>query len=235
MKSFLFTFLTIFSTVTAQWTQFNLNSVNTSEFKTEVLPVLYQGGLATGHSPFILFNETNRIQLGMGFHGAIDLTGSSFSNSALSLVPVFNGHILITPNLSFKGAMSGFSADSSHTQIMGFGLSLNFIKQDTYPNWTFNLGLGRLETSGQLQLKSVDANIQRSFLFRKVPIFFSWGTTLIRTIIYSTKGSEVSPSISGNISYVKAGARFRVKFISISPQLYLNTKVIGVTIDIYPF
>lgn len=221
------------SAVWSQWTEFNLERADISDFQSEILPVIRHGAMSAGHAPFFIQSAGKRLRIGLNFSRGMDLTRSKFAESSLNWIPTLYGSILVTSNLHLKGKLGGYSRENSMVQIFGFGLGLQLTQPEQGPYWELDIDMGQVRSPRHSRLSTVEMAVKRIFTVRDIPVFLGLGTSQFKAIIYSLPAASLPSKIESQLYYVKAGTIIKKGVFHLAPQLAGSPKFWVIIIDVY--
>lgn len=228
-----FIFLLSLSMAWSQWTDFTFDRADIADFQSEILPILSQGTMSVGHTPFYTQSKGKRLRLGLSLSRGIDLTNSSFAESSLNWIPTLNGSVLVTSNLHLKAKVGGYSLENSMVQLLGVGLGLKLTQPDQGPYWELDIDMGQVRTPRYSRFGTVEVAIKRIITVRNIPVFFGLGSSQFKAKIYSLPHPSLSSKFEGQMNYIKTGAIIKKGLFHIAPQLAGNPKFWVLNLDVY--
>jgi hypothetical protein len=216
------------SSLSAQWTNFDLNDTPPAEFESTVLPLFNQGALIVGFNPFLSPASNRRLHTGLVLANGMDLTRG---NSSLKWFPAFHGSLWVTPNLTVRGKIGDITTGSTLLQLWGFGLSLRPEAKKTESFWELSADVGRLEVVEQYYLNSYTFAVRRVFSVKTVPVFVSLQSNQFKVRFNQSVNPAFPQKMGRKLAYVNIGALFRFRGVSLVPQITGNTKFVSIFMD----
>ena len=217
--------------VSAQWTPFELDNIDSEQFRQQTEPFLKTISLSTNRHFFSPNIIINRISIGVSYSQGINITGEKYSTDLMGGYPNIAGALVITQNLSLKGNMSIFESGNDVVQSFAYGFGLNITNKDKN-NWRSSILFSKLQGPDDLKNRSIDAAIIKEFEFGTVPIFVGLGLNTYNTKILFEDIDTVPTSINGNANHLLFGAQLTKGKLTIVPVLQVNSDVVIVSIEI---
>lgn len=217
--------------LSAQWTSFELDNIESEKFQQHVEPFLKTISLSTNRHFFSPININKRISIGVSYSRGINITGEKHSTDLISGYPNLAGTLIVTQNLSLKGNMSIFRSESDLVQSFAYGFGLNLTNKDKN-NWRFSVLFSKLQGPDDLKNRSIDAVIINEFEFASIPIFAGLGLNTYNTKILIEDVDSIPKIIKGNANYLLLGTLFTKGRLTIVPVLQVNSDVVIISIEI---
>ena len=223
--------LFLFVPLSAQWTSFELDNIESEKFQQQVEPFLKTISLSTNRHFFSSSIINKRISLGVSYSHGINFTGEQYSTDIIGGYPNLAGTLVVTKNLSLKGNMSIFNSGSDLVQSFAYGFGLNITNEDKN-NWRFSLLFSKLQGPDDLKNRSIDAAIIKEFEFGSVPIFAGLGINTYNTKILIEDLDSIPKTIKGNANHLLFGTQLINGRFTIIPVLQVNSDVVIISIEI---
>jgi len=220
-----------FVPISAQWTSFELDNIDSEQFQQQVEPFIKTISLSTNRHFFGPNVVNNRISIGVSYSHGINITGEKYSTDLIGGYPNIAGALVITQNLSLKGNMSIFESGNDVVQSFAYGFGLNITSKDKN-NWRFSALFSKLQGPDDLKNRTIDAAIIKEFEFGTVPLFVGFGLNTYNTKILIEDIDIVPTSINGNANHLLFGAQLSKGRLTIAPLLQVNSDVIIISIEI---
>jgi hypothetical protein len=217
--------------LSAQWTSFELDNIESEKFQQQVEPFLKTISLSTNRHFFSPININKRFSIGVSYSRGINIAGEKHSTDLISGYPNLAGTLIITQNLSLKGNMSIFRSESDLVQSFAYGFGLNLTNKDKN-NWRFSVLFSKLQGPDDLKNRSIDAVIINEFEFASIPIFAGLGLNTYNTKILIEDVDYIPKIIKGNANYLLLGTLFTKGRLTIVPVLQVNSDVVIISIEI---
>ena len=217
--------------ISAQWTSFELNNIESDKFQQQVEPVIKTVSLSTSRHFFSPITINKRISLGVSYSHGINLTGEQYSTDLIGGYPNLAGALVVTPNLSLKGNMSIFKSEGDLVQSFAYGFGLNLTNKDKN-NWRFSILFSKLQGPDDLKNRSIDTAIINEFEIGTVPIFAGFGFNTYNTKILIEDLDSIPKSIKGNANHLLLGIQLIKGRLTIIPVLQVNSDVVILSIEI---
>lgn len=217
--------------LSAQWTSFELDNIESEKFQQQVEPFLKTISLSTNRHFFSQININKRISLGVSYSHGINITGEKYSTDLIGGYPNLAGTLVVTQNLSLKGNMSIFKSEGDIVQSFAYGFGLNLTNKEKN-NWRFSVLFSKLQGPDDLKNRSIDAAIINEFEIGTIPIFAGLGLNTYNTKILIEDLDSITKSIKGNANYLLLGIQLIKGRLTIIPVLQVNSDVVILSIEI---
>ncbi len=217
--------------LSAQWTSFELDNIESEKFQQQVEPFLKTISLSTNRHFFSPITINKRINIGISYSHGINITGEKYSTDLIGGYPNLAGTLVVTQNLSLKGNMSIFKTEGDIVQSFAYGFGLNLTNKEKN-NWRFSVLFSKLQGPDDLKNRSIDAAIINDFEIGTVPIFAGLGLNTYNTKILIVDLDSVPKSIKGNANHLLLGIQLIKGRLTIIPVLQVNSDVVILSIEI---
>ena len=217
--------------VSAQWTSFELDKIDSEQFEQQIDPFLKTISLSTNRHFFSQSNINKRISIGISYSQGINITGQKYSTDLIGGYPNLAGTLVVTQNLSLKGNMSIFKSGNDLVQSFAYGFGLDITNKDKN-NWRFSVLFSKLQGPDDLRNRSIDAAIIKEFELGSVPIFAGLGLNTYNTKILLEDLDSIPKTIKGNANHLLFGTQLIKGRFTILPVLQINYDVILISIEI---
>ncbi len=222
--------LFIFVPVSAQWTSFELDKIDSEEFERQIDPFLKTISLSANRHFFSQSNINKRISIGVSYSRGINITGQKHSTDLLGGYPNLAGMLIVTQNLSLKGNMSIYKSGDDLIQSFAYGFGLNITNEEKN-NWRLSALFSKLQGPDDLKNRAIDAAIIKEFELGSVPIFVGLGLDTYNTKILIEDLDSIPTTIKGNANHLLLGIQLIKGRFTIIPVLQVNSDVIIVSIE----
>ena len=217
--------------VSAQWTSFELNNIDSQEFQQKAQPFFKTISLFTIRHFFSQNSINKRISVGVSYSQGINIEGGKYSTDLIRGYPNIAGILVVTQNLSLKGNVSIFKSGSDLVQSFAYGFGLNITTEEKN-NWRVSTLFSKLHGPDDLKNRSIDAAIIKEFEVGSVPLFAGLGLNTYNTKILINDFESISKTIKGNVNHVLLGIQLVKGRITIIPVLQINSDVVIISIEI---
>jgi len=234
MKAFSIILIVIISfsvSVSAQWTSFELDNLDSEQFQQQVEPFLKTISLSTTRHFFSQNSINKRISIGVSYSQGVNITEEKRSTDLIGGYPNFAGTLVVTQNLLLKGNMSIFKSGSEFVQSFAYGFGLNITNEDKN-NWRVSVLFSKLQGPDDLKNRSIDAAIIKEFEFGSTQIFAGLGLNNYNTKILIEDFDLIPKTIKGNANHLLLGTQLIKGRFTIIPVLQVNSDVIIISIEI---
>jgi len=231
---FFFSSLIVFSLVlplSAQWTSFELDNIDSDKFQQQVEPLLKNISLSASRHFFSPINITKRVSLGVSYSHGFNISGEEYSTGLIGGYPNFAGALVVTNNLLLKGNISIFKSGNDVVQSFAYGFGLNLTNKEKN-NWRFSVLFSRAQGPDDLKNRILDAAIINEFELWSVPLFAGLGLNTYNTKILIDDIDSIPKIIKGNANYLLLGTQLIKGRLTIMPVLQVNSDVIIISIEI---
>lgn len=205
------TFLFFISFTYSQWSSFKLSNLE-SDNKQNLLLYRY-GGIVSTIQPYQEIKGLNRVSLGFSINKGLLNSG---------MIPIIQGQIKASWNLSFRVRMANYSEKESSTQLYGWGLSLQFGKKNQPSKWKILFDSGTFNSFDQFKLNSIQSIVIRSFNLRNVPMYIGIGTNITGRILQGKNEVKNSSKIKLQSNLINIGGSFHFFRFRAIPQLWFG-------------
>lgn len=217
--------------LSAQWTSFELDNIESEKFQQQVEPFLKTISLSTSRHFFSPITINKRINIGISYSHGINITGEKYSTDLIGGYPNLAGTLVVTQNLSLKGNMSIFKSEGDIVQSFAYGFGLNLTNKEKN-NWRFSVLFSKLQGPDDLKNRSIDAAIINEFEIGTIPIFAGLGLNTYNTKILIEDLDSIPKSIKGNANHLLLGIQLIKGRLTIIPVLQVNSDVVILSIEI---
>ena len=234
MKAFSIILIVIISfsvSVSAQWTSFELDNLDSEQFQQQVEPFLKIISLSTNRHFFSQNSINKRISIGVSYSQGVNITEEKRSTDLIGGYPNFAGTLVVTQNLLLKGNVSIFKSGSEFVQSFAYGFGLNITNEDKN-NWRVSVLFSKLQGPDDLKNRSIDAAIIKEFEFGSAQIFAGLGLNNYNTKILIEDLDSIPKTIKGNANHLLLGTQLIKGRFTIIPVLQVNSDVIIISIEI---
>jgi hypothetical protein len=213
----------------AQWYSFDLDEINTDNFKQEALPLIKSISLSSVSHLFSQTNLNNRLNLGIAYSYGVNISGEN-SSDLFGGYPNFAGSVLITDNLQLKGNLSILYSAGDLINSFAYGIGLKLTNKEAN-NWKASVLLSNLHGPEDTSIKAADVNIAYDFIIRNVSLFTGFGINSFKSKIL-IEDELISEKIDGNANHVLLGAFLVSGNFSFVPILQLSSDVVVLSIEL---
>ena len=217
--------------LSAQWTSFELDNIESEKFQQQVGPFLKTISLSTNRHFFSPITINKRINIGISYSHGINIKGEKYSTDLIGGYPNLAGTLVVTQNLSLKGNVSIFKSESDLVQSFAYGFGLNLANKDKN-NWRGSVLFSKLQGPDDLKNRSIDAAIIYEFEISTVPIFAGLGLNTYNTKILIDDLDSIPKSIKGNANHLLLGIQLIKGRLTIIPVFQVNSDVVILSIEI---
>jgi hypothetical protein len=234
MKAFSIILIVIISfsvSVSAQWTSFELDNLDSEQFQQQVEPFLKTISLSTNRHFFSQNSINKRISIGVSYSQGVNITEEKRSADLIGGYPNFAGTLVVTQNLLLKGNVSIFKSESEFIQSFAYGFGLNITNEDKN-NWRASVLFSKLQGPDDLKNRSIDAAIIKEFEVGSIQIFAGLGLNNYNTKILIEELDSIPKTIKGNANHLLLGTQLIKGRFTIIPVLQVNSDVIIISIEI---
>lgn len=217
--------------LSAQWTSFELDNIESEKFQQQVEPFFKTISLSTNRHFFSPITINKRINIGLSYSHGINITGEKYSTDLIGGYPNLAGTLVVTQNLLLKGNMSIFKSEGDIVQSFAYGFGLNLTNKEKN-NWRFSVLFSRLQGPDDLKNRSIDAAIINEFEIGTIPIFAGLGLNTYNTKILIEDLDSIPKSIKGNANHLLLGIQLIKGRLTIIPVLQVNSDVVILSIEI---
>ncbi|MEE8437114.1 MAG: hypothetical protein V3S22_02125 [Candidatus Neomarinimicrobiota bacterium] len=220
--------------VSAQWTEFDFSRADPGNRK-EILPIILQGALSAGHTPFYLPSSSKRLRFGFSLSRGFDLSGSGSAQTALNFIPVVQASFLVTSNLNLRGKIGTFSSSNLLNQIsaFGFGLQLSKPEQTRFGFWEMDVEIGRLRSSSKTNLGLLEVSLKYMFNLKGLPVFMGFGSNHLKGSVFYLSNPGAALKITKQTNYLTGGTVFKFGSMNLSPQFAAGSSFLSLFLDFY--
>ena len=216
--------------LSAQLTSFELDNIESDNFKQNVEPLFKSISLASNSHFIIPININKRFSFGISYTLSTNLTDKRYSTDRIGGYPNVGSALIITDNLLLKGNLSIFKSGSDIVQSFGYGFGLDLTKKEKN-NWRLSALFSQLRGPDDLKNRSIDAVIIRETMIRSFPFFIGVGLNKYNTKLL-IDNEFIQKSFKGNAHYLSTGTRLTLGNIIFIPVLQVNSSVTTLTIEI---
>ncbi len=217
--------------LSAQWTSFELDNIESEKFQQQVEPFLKTISLSTNRHFFSPITINKRINIGISYSHGINIKGEKYLTDLIGGYSNLAGTLVITQNLSLKGNVSIFKSESDLVQSFAYGFGLNLTNKDKN-NCRFSVLFSKLQGPDDLKNRSIDAAIINEFEIGTVPIFVGLGLNTYNTKILIDDLDSIPKSIKGNANHLLFGIQLIKGRLTIIPVFQVNSDVVILSIEI---
>jgi len=217
--------------ISAQWTSFELDNIDSEQFPKQVEPFLKAVSLSLNRHFFIPTNVNKRMSIGISYSQGLNITEENYSTDLIGGYPNLSGIIVVTQNLSLKGNLSIFKSGNDIVQSFAYGFGLNLTNKEKN-NWRLSALSSRLQGPDDLKNRSIEAAIIKEFEIKSIPIFVGAGLNTYNTKILIEDIDLTSKKIKGNANHLLLGIQLLKGRFNIVPVLQVNSDVIIFSIEI---
>ncbi len=214
-------FIFILSVSLGQWTSFQMDEFTYSSKKSNMM--FRTAGFTSTHNFPIDISKDDRIALGLSMLKGISENG---------FLPMINGKINVSWNLSLRGRMAAYSAEEGTTQVFGWGLSLKPSKDEESSKWVVNLDSGKLNSNNTIIVSAIQASINRQFDLHIFPIHAGFGLNILNanSKLLSSKEYQGKKEIQTN--YINIGTKIPIYGLSFIPQVWFGSEYTMISFNI---
>ena len=223
--------ISFFVPLSAQWTSFELDNIDSEQFQQLTKPFLQTISLSTNRHFFCQSNINKRISIGVSYSHGINITEEKSPTNLFGGYPNLAGTLVVTQNLSLKGNMSIFKSGSDLVQSFAYGFGLNITNEDKN-NWLFSVLFSKLRGPDDLKNRSIDAAIIKEFALGSAPLFIGLGLNTYNTEILIEDSNLIPKTIKGNANHLLLGAQQTKGRFTVIPLVQVNSDVIIISIEI---
>jgi len=223
--------ISFFVPISAQWTSFELDNIDSDKFQQQVEPLIKNISLSTNRHYFSPININKRVSLGVSYSHGINISGVEYSTNLIGGYPNFAGALVVTNNLLLKGNISILKSGKDIVQSFAYGFGINLTNKEKN-NWRFSVLFSRLQGPDDFKNRSLDAAIINEFELHSVPLFVGLGLNTFNTKILIEDVVSIQKSIKGNANHLLLGAQIIKGRLTIIPVLQVNSDVIMISIEI---
>lgn len=217
--------------VSAQWTSFELDDIDSEQFQQQIGPFLKTISLSTNRHFFNPNIINKRISIGVSYSRGINFTEEKKSTDLMKGYPNFAGTLVVTQNLLLKGNVSIFKSGNDLVQSFTYGFGLNITNEEKN-NWRFSALFSKLQGPDDLKNRSIDAAIIKEFVLGSSPFFIGLGLNTYNTKILIEDLDLHPKTIKGNANHLLLGAPQTRGRFTIIPLLQVNSDVVIISIEI---
>ena len=217
--------------ISAQWTSFELDNIDSEEFQQQVEPLLKTISLSTNRHFFSPININKHISIGVSYSHGINISGEQYSTDRIGGYPNIAGTLVVTQNLSLKGNMSIFESENDVVQSFAYGFGLNITNKDKN-KWRFSVMFSKLHGPDDLKNRYIDAAIIKEFELGSVPLFAGLGLNTYNTKILIEDLDPIPKTIKGDANHLLLGVQLTKGKFTIIPVLQVNSDVVIISIEI---
>ncbi len=214
-------FIFILSISLGQWTTFQLDELSNSSKKSKT--IFRTAGFAATHNFPVAITEKNRIAIGLSTLKGISANG---------FLPMINGNINVSWNLSLRGRMAAYSAEEGTIQAYGWGLSLNPSKDKEISKWIINLDSGKLNSNDALIVSSIQASATRQFNLNMFPVYVGFGLNILNANPKSLLDKKYQGKKEIQTNFINIGTKISIYGLSVIPQLWVGSQYSMVSVNI---
>ncbi len=186
-----------------QWSSFELSNVNK---KSESI-FRYAGIISANDSPIDIKSDCR-----------VSIMGTIKKDQSLNgLVPILQGKIKISWNLSIKGRMASFASNERSIQMYGWGLTFKPGSVDEPSQWRILFNSGSLNSHNQLKVSSISSTAVRLVKWKTFPIHYGFGTNIINGI-----SLQESNNYKLHYNFILFGLSKNFSGLVVSPQILLG-------------
>jgi hypothetical protein len=211
-KKILIILLSLFTTLSGQWTDFELNNVSPTEFKKLVEPLLRGTALALAFSPAFDNLLENRLKLGLLYtHGAL-IKKTDFANDHLKALPFIQAGAVVTSNILINGKFGSFRSKNDIVMVTSYGFNLRISNKDEN-NWFLDSQFALLSGPEDVRMRAMSAQIKKEYDFSNLALYGGGGINIYKARIAMNESEDIPGKIENQTNYILLGSAYQWRSI----------------------
>jgi len=215
--------------ISAQLVEFDIENVESDNFKNEVEPFIKTVSISSVNHFEDQFKTNKRFQFGVAYSHGINISDNETAANLLSGYPNIGGALMISDNLKLKGNFSIFSSGDDIVQSFAYGVGLRIASNEA-SNWRLSILFADLKGPTNIKLKAMDINISYGLLVNNLPVFIGVGSNSYKSKIL-VENDDIPNTIKGNSLYLSLAAQFNKWNFTTTPLVKISPDAIIVGVE----
>ena len=215
--------------VSAQFAGFNLADIEQDKFKENVEPSIKSVSISSINHFEDQFNTNKRLQLGLSYSHAINISGASEASELFGGYPNIGAGLMISENLKLKGNFAVFNSGKDVVQSFAYGAGIN-ISTNEKSTWRMSLMVSELSGPTDIEIKAMDGVVNYRFRIKGMPTFIGLGTNSYKSKIL-LESDELPDIIKGNTLYLSFGLQLVKNNFTATPIIKLSSDALIVGLE----
>jgi hypothetical protein len=230
-KKILIILLSLFTTLSGQWTDFELDNASPTEFKKQVEPLLRGTALALAFSPGFDNLLDNRLKLGLLYtHGTL-IEKIEFASGHLKTLPFIQAGVVVTSNILINGKFGSFRSKNDIVMVTSYGFNLR-ISNKGENNWFLDTQFALLSGPEDVRMRATSAQIKKKYDFSNLALCGGGGINIYKARIEISDQEDLPDKIENQTNYVLLGSSYQWRSIQFNVTGQFHQELMNLTFAI---
>ena len=210
--------------INAQMVDFNLKNINGKNFQDSIEPFITAVSISSANHFEDLLYTNKRLQIGVAFNYGVNISGNDTSSKLFGGFPSIGAGLMISENLKIKGTFAIFNSGEDLIQSFAYGAGIKLSANEN-SSWHLSLLFSELNGPTDIELKSMDGNINYGFKIVNISTIIGIGTNSYKSKIL-IDDNELPNTIKDNTVYLLLGTKFAKGNFTTTPIIKFSPKAL---------